>query len=64
MENYAAVLIPSRANGQTRKWAGEAADWDDACERAEADNPGWTVHTCGIVRDGVTASVWAGMRND
>jgi len=64
METYAAILTPSRSNGQTRKWSGEATDWDDACNRAEADNAGWSVHTCGIVRDGVYGGIWAGMRND
>lgn len=38
-----------RYNGKWRVWRGTAQDWDDACERAEAANPGWTTHTAGHV---------------
>ena len=48
MENYTATLTSNKGhNGKWRDWTGEAVDWDDACEKAEAANPGWSVYACG-----------------
>lgn len=32
-----------------RRWRGAAKDWDDACEKAEAANPGYDVIQCGYL---------------
>ncbi len=52
VDTYHATLTHAPHNGRYREWKGTAASWDDACEAAEDANPGWQVHTCGIVRDG------------
>jgi hypothetical protein len=43
------VLLTSAKghNGHWREWEGEATDFDDACEKAEAANKGWNTHTVG-----------------
>jgi hypothetical protein len=44
---YFALLGPR--GGHWREWRGFAGDWDAAIGLAEAANPGWDVHTCGVV---------------
>lgn len=46
MDRYLVLL--NKRGGHWREWRGDAADWDDACEKAAAENPGWEVHTAGF----------------